>query len=57
MKILLSKLPASGWGQTGIPKYADNPAMQEGAVPNLEKLEKETLGLISVIKNAGHDVV
>lgn len=57
MKILLSKLPTSGWWQTGIPKYADNPAMQEGAVPNLAQLEKERRGLISVIQNAGHDVV
>ena len=57
MKILLSKLPASGWWQTGIPKYADNPAMQEGAVPKLAQLEKERRGLISVIQNAGHDVV
>ena len=57
MKILLSKLPASGWWQTGIPKYPDNPAMQEGKVPNLGQLEKERRDLISVIQNAGHEVV
>ena len=30
MKIVLSKLPKSGWWNKGVPKYPDNPAMKEG---------------------------
>ena len=41
MKIVLSKLPMSGWWANGIPKYEDNPAMIEGAIPDIEILNKE----------------
>ena len=57
MKILFSKLPLSGWCQNGIPKYEDNPAMIEGAIPNLNLLNKERKNLISIIKDNGHEVI
>ena len=57
MKIVISKLPKSGWWQNGIPKYDDNPAMVEGAIPNLNVVEKERRGLISSIRNSGHEVI
>ena len=57
MKILLSRLPKTGWWHNGIPKYVDNPAMQKGAVPNLKQLAKERLSLINIIKMSGHEVV
>ena len=57
MKIVISKLPKSGWWQNGIPKYDDNPAMVEGAIPDLNIVEKERRGLISSIRNSGHEVI
>jgi len=57
MKIGISKLPESGWWQTGIPKYKDNPAMIEGAIPNLQLLKKERNSIISIIQNAGHEIL
>ncbi|MBA64305.1 MAG: hypothetical protein CMG55_00745 [Candidatus Marinimicrobia bacterium] len=57
MKILLSKLPNSGWWQKGIPKYKDNPAMMQGMIPNLELLMQERQNLISIIKKLGHDIL
>ena len=57
MRILLSKLPKTGWWHNGIPKYLDNPAMQEGAVPHLKQLAMERLSLINIIKMSGHEVV
>tara|TARA_B100001142_G_C14304639_1_gene644295 strand:- start:574 stop:1452 length:879 start_codon:yes stop_codon:yes gene_type:complete len=57
MKILLSKLPNSGWWQSGVPKYKDNPAMIQGVIPNLELLFKERQNLISIIKTLGHDIL
>ena len=49
MKIILSKLPRSGWWANGIPKYEDNPAMIEGAIPDIEILNKERKNLITSI--------
>ena len=44
MKIVLSKLPKSGWWNRGVPKYIDNPAMKEGRVPNnILLIKKEML--------------
>ena len=57
MKIVLSKLPKSGWWNRGIPKYLDNPAMQEGRVPNGILLGKERNALISAIKEEGHEII
>lgn len=57
MKIVLSKLPKSGWWQSGIPKYDDNPAMIEGAIPDLDIVEKERQKLISAINSTGIEVV
>lgn len=56
MRILLSKLPPSGWWQKGVPKYDDNPAMIRGSIPDLNILESERSQLISIIKDAGHEV-
>ena len=57
MKIVVSKLPNSGWWQNGIPKYHDNPAMVEGAIPDLNIVEKERQELMSSIRNSGHEVI
>ena len=57
MQILISKLPSSGWWQNGIPKYDDNPAMVEGAVPDLKILQKERSNLISIIKENGYEII
>ena len=57
MKIVLSKLPKSGWWNRGIPKYPDNPAMQEGRVPNCILLGKERSALISAVKEEGHEII
>jgi N-dimethylarginine dimethylaminohydrolase len=57
MKIVLSKLPSSGWWANGIPKYKDNPAMVEGAIPNIELLNKERKNLIASIVSTGIEVV
>ena len=57
MKIVLSKLPKSGWWAKGIPKYKDNPAMIKGAIPNIEILNKERKNLITSVINTGIEVV
>lgn len=57
MRILLSKLPETGWWHNGIPKYLDNPAMQEGAVPDPRQLAMERQSLIKIIKMSGHEVI
>ena len=57
MKIVLSKLPRSGWWANGIPKYEDNPAMIEGAIPDIEILNKERKNLITSVINTGIEVV
>ena len=57
MKIVLSKLPTSGWWTNGIPKYEDNPAMIEGAIPDIELLNKERKNLITSVINTGIEIV
>ena len=57
MKIVLSKLPKSGWWNRGVPKYFDNPAMKKGRVPNNILLDKERKALISAIKEEGHEII
>ena len=57
MNILISKLPNSGWWASCIPKYKDNPAMIEGAVPNMQLLHEERQGLISSLTHEGHEVI
>ena len=57
MKIVLSKLPKSGWWNKGIPKYIDNPAMKKGRVPNSTLLNEERNALISAIKEEGHEII
>ena len=56
MKILISKLPASGWWSSGIPKYQDNPAMREGEKPNHNKLVAEREKLISILKKENQTI-
>ena len=57
MKIVLSKLPISGWWANGIPRYKDNPAMVEGAIPDIELLNKERKNLITSVASTGIEVV
>ena len=57
MKIVLSKLPSSGWWANGIPKYKDNPAMVEGAIPDIKLLNKERKNLITSVVSTGIEVV
>ncbi len=57
MRILISSLPKSGWWHSGIPKYPDNPAMKEGAIPNKSVIEIERQTLIDIIKHEGHEIV
>ena len=57
MKILISKLPASGWWSSGIPKYQDNPAMREGEKPNHNKLVAEREKLISILKKENQTIL
>ena len=57
MKILISDFPNSGWWPSGIPKYEDNPAMIEGAIPNISIAKKERIKLINAITKSGHEVV
>ena len=56
MNILISKLPNSGWWASGIPKYKDNPAMVEGAIPDMGLLHRERQDLISSVTDAGHKI-
>ena len=57
MKIVLSKLPESGWWQNGVPKYNDNPAMKQGKIPNMSLLVKERDYLIKAISEEGHEII
>ncbi len=57
MKILISKLPLSGWWNSGIPKYQDNPAMREGKKPNLDKLVTEREKLISILEKENQNII
>tara|TARA_B100000900_G_scaffold124216_1_gene104864 strand:+ start:338 stop:1216 length:879 start_codon:yes stop_codon:yes gene_type:complete len=57
MKIVLSKLPDSGWWGNGIPKYKDNPVMKKGQIPINSLLTKERDALIKAIQEEGHEVI
>jgi len=57
MKIVLSKLPESGWWKNGVPKYNDNPAMKQGEIPNMSLLVKERDYLIKAINEEGHEII
>ena len=57
MKIVLSKLPKSGWWKNGVPKYNDNPAMKQGKIPNMSLLVKERDYLIKAISEEGHEII
>ena len=57
MKIVLSKLPESGWWRSGIPQYKDNPAMKKGQIPINNLLVKERDALIKSIQKEGHEVI
>tara|TARA_B100000963_G_scaffold360377_1_gene391059 strand:- start:1731 stop:2609 length:879 start_codon:yes stop_codon:yes gene_type:complete len=57
MKIVLSKLPESGWWKSGIPQYKDNPAMKKGQIPINSLLIEERDALIKAIKEEGHEII
>ena len=57
MKIVLSKLPESGWWKSGIPQYKDNPAMKKGQIPINSLLIKERDALIKAIQKEGHEII
>ena len=57
MKILMVKPPLSGWWNTGIPKYDDNPAMQEGSIPNTKILASERRKLKKRINETEHELI
>ena len=57
MKILMVKTPLSGWWNTGIPKYDDNPAMQEGSIPNTKILASERRKLKKRINETEHELI
>ena len=57
MKIVLSKLPESGWWKSGLPQYKDNPAMKKGQIPINNLLIKERGALIKAIQEEGHEIV
>ncbi len=57
MKIVLSKLPESGWWRNGIPQYKDNPAMKKGQIPINSLLINERNTLIKSIRKEGHDII
>ena len=57
MKIVLSKLPKSGWWNRGIPKYIDNPAMKKGVVPDFKILNMEREHLIKVLSLEKYEVL
>ena len=57
MKIVLSKLPKSGWWKNGVPKYNDNPAMKQGKIPNISLLSKERDYLIKAINEEGYEII
>ena len=57
MKILMVKTPLSGWWNTGIPKYDDNPAMQEGSIPNTKILASERRKLKKIINETEHELI
>ena len=57
MKIVLSRLPESGWWKSGIPQYKDNPAMKKGQIPINSLLIKERDALIKAIQQEGHEII
>jgi len=57
MKIVLSKLPESGWWKSGIPQYKDNPAMKKGQIPINSLLIKERDAIIGAIQEEGHEII
>tara|TARA_B100000575_G_scaffold83553_1_gene65781 strand:- start:1293 stop:2171 length:879 start_codon:yes stop_codon:yes gene_type:complete len=57
MKIVLSKLPESGWWRCGIPQYKDNPAMKKGQIPINSLLVKERDAIIKAIQEEGHEII
>ena len=53
MKIFITSLPENNWWGNGTPKYADNPAMVEGAMPNQKILIREWTQLKQKITHSG----
>ena len=57
MKIIISKLPENNWWGSGTPAYLDNPAMQEGAIPNQVLLKNEREQLIKTLRLLNVEVI
>ena len=57
MKILISKLPKSGWWNSGVPYYKDNPAMKKGVVPDFNTLNMEREHLIKVLRLEKYEIL
>ena len=57
MKIIISKLPENNWWGNGTPTYPDNPAMQEGTIPNQVLLKNERDQLIKTLRLLNVEVI
>jgi len=57
LKIIISKLPENNWWGSGTPAYPDNPAMQEGAIPNQVLLKNEREQLIKALRQLNVEVI
>ena len=57
MKVAVTKLPANAWWGNGIISYEDNPAMQNGKIPDQNILKTERNNLIKTIHKNNIEVV
>ena len=57
MKVAVTKLPANAWWGNGIISYEDNPAMQNGKIPDQNILKSERNDLIETIHKNNIEVV
>ena len=57
MKVAVTKLPSTPWWGNGIISYEDNPAMQNGKIPDQKILKSERNDLIKTIHKNNIEVV
>ena len=57
MKVAVTKLPANPWWGNGIISYEDNPAMQNGKIPDQNILKSERNDLIETIHKNNIEVI